>query len=277
MGKGLVRETTAPVYSFIDEHTEEPFFLWFAPSIPHAPHNAPSQFFELYQEEDLSPSRWGYFASVAWLDHAVGDLVHHLEKRGLLEKTLVVFVTDNGWQASDYDPENDPRGVTLEGSVLAATRMGLVDSPGGKRSVFEMGVRTPIIFYGPGVVPTGRVHDSLASAVDLVATILDYAGAPQPAAWRGRSLRPVIDAESTSVRDAVIGYMPITELDAWGGYFVRTRDWYFIQFGRRKSELYDMTADPEQIHDVADEHPALVQRFTEMIRTWSAENRGVSS
>ena len=60
-------------------------------------------------------------------------------------------------------------------------------------------------------------------------------------------------------------------------YFVRTRDWYFIQFGRRKSELYDVTADPEQIHDVADEHPALVQRFAEMIRSWSAENSGVSS
>ena len=133
-----------------------------------------------------------------------------------------------------------------------------------------MGVRTPIVFSLPGRVPSGAIQSALASTTDVFATLLDYGGAPPPAAGSGRSLRPVIEGTAESVRAAVIGYMPASESDASGGYFLRTSRWYFIDFEAREDELYDMERDPAQQRDVAAEHPSQVELLRARIDAWKA-------
>ena len=92
------RETLAPVFDFIDGHLDSPFFLWFAPKLPHLPFDAPPEFADPYADFELPEGTRGYYANISRFDAAVGELLNHLEQRGLREKTLIVYVVDNGWQ-----------------------------------------------------------------------------------------------------------------------------------------------------------------------------------
>ena len=98
VAKRLVRETFDPVFAFLESPRDGPFFLWFAPVIPHLPHDPPAEFFALYEGDDLPPLAAAYLASVSWYDWSVGVLLERLEALGLREDTLVVYVADNGWE-----------------------------------------------------------------------------------------------------------------------------------------------------------------------------------
>jgi arylsulfatase A-like enzyme len=260
-GIRIGRETMEPLFSFIDEHGRQPFFIWFAPQMPHLPHNAPKQFTAPYDSLDLPWFAPGYYASITWFDSVVGRLVDHLEKRGLRRRTLIVFVTDNGWQAPgpgvDYD-------YTLGGSK-------------GKESLYELGFRTPVIFNWPGGIPAGKVNDDLVSLVDLFPTLLDYAGAPQVANRPGVDLRPILDGEPGSTRSALIGTAAALRSqrkgEPPGGSFLRTRRWHYLWYNDGREALFDLTVDPEEEHDVAATHADVVQESRQRILEWSQAMR----
>jgi uncharacterized sulfatase len=260
-GIRIARETMEPLFSFIDEHREQRFFIWFAPQIPHLPHNPPKEFYAPYESLDLPWFAPGYYASVTWLDSAVGRLVDHLEKRGLRERTLIVFATDNGWQAPgpgvDYD-------YTLGGRK-------------GKKSLYELGFRTPVIFNWPGGIPAGEVKDDLVSLVDLFPTLLDYAGAPPLANRPGVNLRPLFEGEPGSTRSALIGTAAALrsqrEGELPGGSFLRSRRWHYLWYMDGREALFDLTADPDEERDVAARHPDVIRESREQILEWSQTMR----
>jgi methylase of polypeptide subunit release factors len=129
-----------------------------------------------------------YYANITRFDAGVGELLTYLEREGLREQTLIVYVSDNGWQVS---------------SEVRSQYGG----PKGKNTLYEVGFRTPVIFSWPGHIPADRASDALVSAVDVFATLLDYAGAALPADRSGRSLRPVLEGRTAGVRDVIIGAM----------------------------------------------------------------------
>ena len=246
-----------PLWTFIDDHTETPFFIWFAPSIPHYPHNPPNEYHDLYALEDLSEPHRSYLASVSWFDAAVGELVEHLESRRLLERTLIVYLTDNGWDG-------------------ASARV-FDDGPRGKASLYENGFRTPVVFHWPGVVAAGRSTDALISTVDLYPTLLDYAGAPKSVARSGRNLRPIVEGRKEHVRAFVVGHLDraYEHMRDEGGFFVRTPEWYFISRATSPPELYDVVADPEQMRNVAEDHPDVAEDLRQKIRVWRKQVKRV--
>jgi uncharacterized sulfatase len=300
-----------PVYEFIDAHADQPFFLWFAPMLPHVPHDASAEYRQRYAGRGLVPSAIRYYANITRFDDVVSELISHLEDVGLRERTLVVYLADNGWEQKPHEPIR---------RLLGGWR--------GKGSMHEMGMRTPIIFSCPGVVPGGVVSDALVSTVDLFPTLLDYAGAPQRSERPGRSLRPLIQQRSGRGRDRVIGVgvhwrwpaepasefeEPATELEepasepdereiefeefaseyeepaielkepepgrsgtrvATRSYFLRDRDWWYIWHENRGvEELYDASGDPRAERDLAAEHPELLERLREQVRAWDDETR----
>jgi arylsulfatase A-like enzyme len=125
------------------------------------------------------------------------------------------------------------------------------------------------------------VRDDLVSSVDLVPTLLDYAGARVPGTLPGRSLRPRIEGHGEWTRREVIGGRPMPhgsltpdeEAPGLGRYrfFLRTPRWHYIWLDGDGSELYDMEADPEQQRNLAERHPELVARFRARIQEWQAE------
>jgi arylsulfatase A-like enzyme len=258
-GIRIARETMDPVYQFIDQHREQPFFLWFAPQLPHLPHNPPERFRKLYSGRDLPWFAPGYYASVSWFDESVGHLVDHLAKRGLSDDTVIVYLADNGWQAPGAGVEYD--------FVLGGHQ--------GKMSLYEDGFRTPLIFNWPGRIGSPRTDDALISSVDLFPTLLGIAGARLPVDREGRDLRPLLDGEAQEARAELIGTASTLRSDTpdspMGGSFLRNRRWHYLSYNDGRQALFDLEKDPDERHDIADEHSKLVERFRKRIRTWISE------
>jgi len=102
-GMALGRETLQPIYDFIDKNTEKPFFIWYGPSLPHTPLNPPEKYFNIYKDKDLSESAKEYYGNCTWFDDGVGDLMNYISSKALREKTMFIYVNDNGWEQGPHD------------------------------------------------------------------------------------------------------------------------------------------------------------------------------
>lgn len=278
--EGLVigREGMEPIFDFIEtrgtdsESAEEPpFFIWYAPFLPHTPHNPPERLVDRYRGHGREEPVAKYLAMVEWLDETVGQLLDYLDQRGLAQDTLVLYVADNGWLQS---PTPTDRRMTR-----------------AKASPYEMGVRTPVMIRWPGEVALGRDDETLVSSVDLVPTILSAVGIEASSELPGIDLR---DRTALASRDRLFGetfahtsvdledpvanlkYRTVVRADGWkliepyrpnrevtllyGG---RTAPW--IQLDR---ELYQVIDDPHESEDLAGSEPALVQELRADMQRW---------
>lgn len=163
-GLKIGRETMRPIYDFIDDcqAKQQPFLVWYAPYLPHQPHDSPKKFYDLYAgKKDVPEQAIPYYASCSQFDDTVGKLVSYVEGRGLASNTVFVFVSDNGWTPSKRREKKRPQ-------EFAHTKES-------KRSPFEDGLRTPILIRWDGVVKPAT-HEALVSSVDMVPTLLGVAG-----------------------------------------------------------------------------------------------------
>lgn len=276
-GLKIGRQGMQPVFDFIESAGEKPFFLWYAPFLPHSPHNPPPRLLQKYQQPGRPIQLARYFAMCEWFDETCGQLVDYLDQHGLSENTLVVYVTDNGWIQRTEDTEV-PDGWKPQ------------FAPKSKQSANEGGVRTPIMLRWPGKIQPRR-HDTLASSIDLAPTILHACGIEPPAAMQGINLLDVCNGQETA-RTAVFGesfahdiadiHDPTKSLlNLW----CIEGKWKLIlfhdgQLGRyrvihqqrpRAPQLFDLLADPHEEQNVAEQHPDVVQRMTKETQQWWPE------
>ncbi|MDJ0850771.1 MAG: sulfatase-like hydrolase/transferase [Myxococcota bacterium] len=255
----LGRSTLDPLLDFVDAHAGDPFLVWFAPMLPHLPHDAGPEHLALYEGQGLPAARQRYYANISRLDARVGEVLAYLEQRGLRERTLVVFLADNGW-----DPRQRPAGA---------------GGGRGKYSAYELGFRTPILVSWPGHLPAGRRSDRLVSSVDLVETLVELTGArPLPAGDR-HSLVPLLGGGGSFGRERVLGGTDPSwrarghprdhpsEL-AW---FVRTPTWRYLWFpALGREELYRIDRDPLESEDVSARRADEVGRLKRQVEAWLA-------
>ena len=278
-GNEIGRNTMEPVETFIRDHADQPFFLWYGPALPHTPLNAPDRFFKYYEDrDDLSESAKLYYANIAWFDWGVGEVLDTLREERVLDNTLIVYVNDNGWEQAG-DVEYSDNHITLANG-----------GPRGKGSFFETGFRTPIIFYWQGKITAVRDTETLASAIDIMPTILDYAGMSAPDNLPGYSLKPKISGETLDgARDYFVGRMTqhragtdfrgnpnALTADHMGsnlsGYYRRDLDWHFVWLPESdETALYDLNNDPGQLVDASAMHPDAVAAFKADIDAWRAQ------
>lgn len=155
VGLTIGRDGLAPIETFLDETEGTPFFLWYAPFLPHTPHNPPERLLAKYRADGRSEFVAKYWAMCEWFDETCGALLSALDQRGLTENTLVVYVTDNGWIQQE-----DSGGF----------------APRSKRSPYDGGIRTPVILKWPGTIKPDHDESTLVSSLDLVPTILAACG-----------------------------------------------------------------------------------------------------
>ena len=163
-GLQIGRRTMQPIFDFIDdcESSDTPWMVWYAPFLPHQPHDSPQRFYELArQRPGVRPHELPYFASIAEFDETVGRLMRHVEDAGLSKETVYVFVCDNGWRPSESRERRRPQ-------EFAHTRRS-------KRAPFDDGLRTPILLCWEDVVEPAT-HEGLVSSIDLMPTLLAVAG-----------------------------------------------------------------------------------------------------
>ncbi len=161
-GLAIGRETMQPIEDFLDDVGDSPFFVWYAPFLPHAPHDSPRKYYDLFESAtDVAPHEVPYFAAIAQFDDTVGSLVSSMEKRGLAGNTIFVFVVDNGWQ-----PDADR---------YVSSRNEWDHTKKSKRAPFDAGLRTPILLRWDGHTKSST-WESPVSSVDLMPTLLAAAG-----------------------------------------------------------------------------------------------------
>ena len=98
-GLKIGRETMQPVYDFISaaERDKKPFFVWYAPMMPHEPHNPPQRFVDKYAKVAPTLKVAQYWGMCEWFDETVGQLLKYLDDQKLADNTIVIFIVDNGW------------------------------------------------------------------------------------------------------------------------------------------------------------------------------------
>lgn len=186
-GLAIGRETMAPIAEFLDQSAGSPFFLWYAPMLPHTPHNPPANYVKEFAEKGLDPKTQAYYATIKWFDDSVAALMKLLDERKLTEDTAILFLVDNGWAVP-----------------LAGERAGY--GVRSKNSPWDAGLRTPVLLKWPGHTKAGR-HDDLISSIDVVPTLLEIAGLGySTAGLPGKSLLEVATGKSPKIdRDTLYG------------------------------------------------------------------------
>lgn len=253
-GLKIGREGMQPIYDFIDQANGRPFFLWYAPMLPHQPHNPPERLAAKYQQDGKSPRIARYQAMCEWFDETCGDLLTFLDRRNLTQDTIVVFVTDNGWI---QQPQSDAFG------------------PKSKRSPYDGGLRTPILVRWPGRIKPCRVEIPVSS-IDIAPTILSAVGIQPTEPLPGIDLARVASS-GKSDRDILFGEIfdhDVADIDRPEASLMfrwcRQGPWKLIlaRDANRPPELYDVVSDPREESNLAVTHLELTARLRQQIDAW---------
>jgi arylsulfatase A-like enzyme len=268
-GLKIGREGMEPIAEFLDlaKQQDKPFFLWYAPFLPHTPHNPPERLLKKYQGDDRPISVAKYFAMCEWFDETCGELQKLVDDRGFSENTLFVYVTDNGWI-------QDPKSQKY--------------APRSKQSPNEGGIRTPIFFHWPKHL-NANDRPELVSSIDLVPTILSFAGAEIPDGLPGINLtthlrtgkeidRNMIFGEGFAHDIADINKPEASLLYRWcieGNWkLLLTYDGEVNRYTSshprtiKTPQLYDLSKDPTEDNNLASVHPDVVARLSGAIDVW---------
>lgn len=254
--------------AFIGRDDPRPFFLFLSVIVPHANneraralgdgHEVPD--YGRYASERWSESAKGHAAMITRLDAQIGELLAALKRRGLDERTLVLFSSDNG-PHQEGGPEYDPAFFNASGPFS-----------GIKRSLNEGGLRVPLLARWPGRVPAGLVSDHVGYFGDFLATFADLAGTESAGERDSVSLAPtLLQRGQQSKHDHL--YWEFYEGGVSQAVLLEGR-WKAIRRGRTSApiELFDLQHDLGEQHDVAAKHPDRVARCAELMRTAHIDN-----
>ena len=235
---------------YIDDHQQNPFFLFMSFIEPHHQNHrddypAPVGYAERYRGRWVPPDLAalggsahqhlaGYLGMIKRLDEALGRLVDALISLDMLENTIILFTSDHGCHFKTRNAEY-------------------------KRSCHDASVRVPTMFYGGPFTGGGRLPQ-MVSLLDLPPTLLDAAGIPLPSQMGGRSILPLVRGEPVDWQDEV--FIQISESQV--GRAIRSKRWKYAVTAPDKngwddsasdsyieSELYDLLADPEELNNRA--------------------------
>lgn len=256
-GLTIGRETMQPIYDFVDRSVAEkkPFFVWYAPFMPHTPHTPPQRLLDKYLP--LAPTEHiaKYWAMCEWCDETCGQLLDFLDDRKLRDDTIVVFVVDNGWI-------QDPNAQKY--------------APKSKQSQYDGGLRSPIMVRYPGHVAP-RTSDALASSIDIAPTLLKACGLPKDQAMQGVDL---LDDKAVAARKQLFGEVfthNAVDVDEPASSvrfrWTRSGDWKLIvpttsNEPGAEVELYDLAADQTETKNLAAAEPKRVAELSQQLDAW---------
>ncbi|MEY3459313.1 MAG: Arylsulfatase precursor [Planctomycetota bacterium] len=274
-GLEIGRRGMTPVLNFISESAaaKKPFFVWYAPMLPHTPHNPPPRLLKKYQTPDRPVELAKYYAMCEWFDESCGELLKHLETTGQADNTLVIYVTDNGWIQATPQMQLPPE-----------WNHGF--APRSKQSVYQGGIRTPIMYRLPGRIRQGD-YPQLASTLDVLPTILQTVGLDVPRDLPGIGLLPFLSGSSELTRTSVCGegyshdiadlnQPEASLLTRWciSGNWKLILSWEapadryaFVHATYEKSpQLYNLAEDPAEARNLAAMNPDVVAQLTKELQ-----------
>jgi arylsulfatase A-like enzyme len=266
--------------NFINKNKDNPFFLYYASSLPHVALQAPKHWIDYYVKKfgdeepfdgipvdgEIGDTEPGYFpcrypkatyaAMVSCLDEEVGELVAELKKLGIYKNTLIIFVSDNG---ATYDSGTNSFWFDSSKPFKSKYRWG-------KEFLHEGGIRVPMIASWPTTIEPGMQTDHISAFWDIMPTFCDIAGIEKPANIDGISFLPELKGEKQQKHEYLYW-----EFSPHGGQqAVRFGKWKAIRKniheGNMAIELYDLENDIQEQHDVALQFPEIVDKIKDMMK-----------
>lgn len=239
---------------FVEKHQRDRFFLWLATTAPHTPYYRDPK--HPYSAEQIqAPPGWadttfdptwrdwtGYYSTISHLDEHIGRLLKKLKDLNLMEETVIIYASDNGFM------------------------MGSHGLP-AKAVWYEESIRVPWIMTWQGKIPAGTVVTTPVEGVDFLPTVLALAGLEVPAGYEGYSVLPALGLGEGPVRDTVYAEvrsgpratgtpLNLPERRGMDGILwqaVRTQDFKYVRLEDGREFLYDLRADPMELENVAGE------------------------
>ena len=272
-GKGtdIGRITNQPVFDFIEKNRDNPFFIWYAPQLPHYPFDAPEKYTKLYEGRGYSKSAVEYYANCTWFDDAVGELIKYFKTNRLYNNTLFIYINDNGW-------EQEPQQEFFDDPMRSHN-----GGDKGKLSVYDQSFRTPIIFSWESNIEKNLRRDDLVHSTDIPATILDIAGINIPNDYHGTSYKNAIYNEPFSGRTEIIGHGEKIRDTSENGdpmgldteyYWIRKNGWFFSwDQVQQKKMLFNIEDDPYSTINVVDQNPLIISELTKKLDNWKESDR----
>jgi arylsulfatase A-like enzyme len=266
--------------------TNNPFFIRWDPDEPHLPNIVPEPYFSMYPPENLpswpnfpdslsgkpyiqqqqrrtwqienwtwddwAPVVSRYLGEISLLDAQIGRVLAALAALGLAGKTLVVYTTDHGDLCGGH---------------------GMIDK---HFIMYDEVVRVPLIIRWPGVIAAGSQNDAfIINALDLAATFCDVAGAPIPATFSGQSLVPLVKGEKAMRRQDVYAMYHGCQFGLFTQRMVRDYHWKYVWNATAEDELYHLSSDPAELHNLATDLAAQPEltRLRHRLVAWMEETR----
>ena len=248
---------TGAAIEFIEKNRNEPFLAYLASNIPHDPLQIPDRYVKPFRDNGLSDENARVYGMLKNLDNNVARLLARLDELKLTEKTIVIFMSDNGpaMELSDHELRYN-----------AGLR-------GEKKQVYEGGIRVPCFIRWPNRFEAGRDIDRIASLMDIKPTLMHACGLPA---------NPDIKMDGVSLMPLLTGALAATDWSDRAIHFqwhrgnapepfrnaaTRTQDYKLVD----GKELYDVTADPAEADDIAARNPDVVARLRSEYETWFKE------
>jgi arylsulfatase A-like enzyme len=240
--------TREAIHTLDNRNSNKPFFLYLSHYAVHVPYDKDIRFYQKYMNAGLTDTEAKYAALVEGMDKSLGDIMSYLEKNGLDKDTYILFTSDNG-------------GLSLKGSRSGEPHTQNLPLKQGKGSLYEGGIRVPMIAAGPQI-KSGSVSKQYIISEDYFTTILQMANA-NPKNLRqvvdGKSFLPVLQGKQKSVdqQKTIVWHYPNnwTNINLKGiswASAIRQGDWKLIYFHKQQTlELYNLSIDIEERHDLS--------------------------
>jgi arylsulfatase A len=261
-GEYLTDRLTDESLNIVSRVKDRPFFLNFWYHTVHTPIQGKPELVERYRRKlkpDLKHKNATYAAMVHSLDQSVGRVLKRLDDSGLSQNTAVILTSDNGGYINQYAGETVTNNHPLRS---------------GKGSLYEGGIRVPLLIRWPGVTTAGAACDALVCTTDFYPTILELLGRPgraaQNAAMDGVSLAPLLrDPKAKLDRDTLHFHYPHYYPTTTPVSAIRVRNWKLLHYYEdSRDELYDLAADPSESRDLAPSSAAKARELRARLFEW---------
>jgi arylsulfatase A-like enzyme len=259
------------VIQFIKANKDQPFFMYYASPIPHAPLQAPKRWVDYYVqkfgdeepylgERNYFPHRYPhacYAAMVSYFDEQVGEIVTTLKDLGLLENTLIIFSSDNG--------------ATFNGGTdspwFDSSKPFKSEAGWGKGNVTEGGIRVPMIAHWPGKIKAGTSSGHISAFYDVLPTICELTGIQPAEKTDGISFLPSLLGKANQTEHEYL-YWEFPE--SGGQQAVRMGKWKGIRKNIKQDslrvQLFNLEEDIQELNDVSAQNPEIVQKIESIFK-----------
>lgn len=263
-GEYLTDRLTDEAIKVIDRAGDQPFFLYLAHHAVHTPIEAKQPMMEKYQKKmrpGMHHQNAKYAAMVESLDESVGRVLERLERDGLAERTIVLFVSDNGGYTVKYKDHQVTDNFPLRS---------------GKGSLYEGGVRVPMIVRAPGHTAAGGVCHEPVYVGDVFPTLVELAGVPDNqdhGELDGVSLASLVEKPSAKLnREALYFHYPHYYPTTTPASAIRAGDWKLLEYYEdNHAELYNLHDDLSEAHDLAAKQPEKVKELRAKLEEWKRD------